>query len=74
MLIAEGQSAMRLSLFSLLAVVGVMALVVAGLTVWLVVQDPVVVADAVATGELQPLLSTLAHELEGWMAALVRLL
>jgi hypothetical protein len=65
---------MRFSLFSLLTVVGVAALIVAALTVWLVVQEPVIVADAVATGQLQPLLTTLADEFGSLMAALVRLL
>ena len=65
---------MRLSLFSLLAAVGVLAAVLAALTTWLVVQEPVIVADAVATGQFRPLLATLAEELESWMFALARLL
>jgi hypothetical protein len=65
---------MRFSLFTLLAVVGVLAMVLAVLTTWLVVQEPVIVADAVATGQFQPLLQTLAEQFEGWMIALARLL
>lgn len=65
---------MRFSLFTLLAAVGALATLVAALTVWLVLQEPVIVADAVSSGQLQPLLATLAREFQGWMTALVRLL
>lgn len=65
---------MRFSLFTLLAVVGALAAIVAVLTVWLVVQEPVTVADAVSSGQFQPLLATLAREFQGWVIALARLL
>ena len=48
----------RLSL-SLVGVVGVMALALAGATIWLLVTQPVTVADAVAQGELSPVVSAL---------------
>jgi hypothetical protein len=44
----------RVSL-SLLGVVGVMAVAIAGATIWLLVTQPVTVADAVAQGEVSPL-------------------
>lgn len=65
------------SFFSLLTVIGLSAAVIAGLTVWLVLQEPVVmvtVADAVASGEYEPLLETLAQEVGGLLRALARLL
>jgi hypothetical protein len=65
---------MRFSLFTLLAVVGALAVIVAVLTVWLVVQEPVSVADAVSSGQFQPLLATLGREFQGWVIALARLL
>jgi hypothetical protein len=46
--------------FSLVGVVGVLALVIAGATVWLVLTDPVTVAESVDTGEVSPLVRSLA--------------
>lgn len=46
--------------FSLVGLVGVLALVMAGATVWLVLTDPVTVAESVDTGEVSPLVKTLA--------------
>jgi hypothetical protein len=65
---------MRPTLFSLLGLVGLLAAVTAVSAVWLVLHEPLVVADAVSTGQYQPLLSTLAQELGTWCRALVRLL
>jgi hypothetical protein len=65
---------MRFSLFTLLAAIGALAAILAVLTVWLVVQEPVMVADAVSSGQFRPLFATLAREFEGWMIALARLL
>ena len=48
----------RLSL-SLVGVVGVMAVALAGATIWLLVTQPVTVADAVAQGEVSPLVRAL---------------
>jgi hypothetical protein len=50
--------AARLSL-SLVGVVGVMAVALAGATIWLLVTQPVTVADAVAQGEVSPLVKAL---------------
>ena len=52
----------RLSL-SLVGVVGVMALALAGATIWLLVTQPVTVADAVARGELSPMARALGAAL-----------
>lgn len=49
----------RLSL-SLVGVVGVMAVALSGATIWLLVTQPVTVADAVARGEVSPLAKALA--------------
>lgn len=44
----------------LAGVVGVIAVVMAGAVVWLVLTDPVTVAEAVDTGEYTPLVEELA--------------
>jgi hypothetical protein len=49
----------RLSL-SLFGVVGVLAATLAGATIWLLLTDPVTVADAVSEGEVTPLVKALA--------------
>lgn len=50
--------AARVSL-SLVGVVGVMAVALAAATIWLLVTEPVTVADAVAQGEVSPLVRAL---------------
>ena len=45
---------------SLVGVVGVMAVALSGATIWLLVTQPVTVADAVARGEVSPLAKALA--------------
>lgn len=55
-------SAVRLSL-SLVGVVGMMALALSGATIWLLVTQPVTVADAVAQGEVSPLVKALGAAL-----------
>lgn len=49
----------RLSL-SLAGVVGVIAAALAAATIWLIMTQPVTVADAVARGEVSPLVKALA--------------
>lgn len=46
--------------FSVVGLVGVLALVMAGATIWLLLTDPVTVAESVDTGEVSPLIRTLA--------------
>lgn len=48
---------------SLFGVVGLVAAALAGATIWLLVTDPVTVADAVASGEVSPLMRALASVL-----------
>ncbi len=46
--------------FSVVGLIGVLALIIAGATIWLVLTDPVTVAETVDTGEVSPLIRTLA--------------
>ena len=46
--------------FSLVGLVGILALVMAGATIWLVLTDPVTVAESVDAGEVSPLVRSLA--------------
>ena len=47
-------------LFSLVGIIGVFAAVVAGATVWLLLTDPVTVAESMDSGEVTPLVQSLA--------------
>jgi hypothetical protein len=49
----------RLSL-SLVGVVGMLAVALAGATIWLLITQPVTVADTIAKGEVSPLVKALA--------------
>jgi len=66
-------SAARFSL-SLAGVVGVMAIVLAGATIWLLLTQPVTVADAVAQGEVSPLLRALGEALYEALQGLLKYL
>ena len=46
--------------FSLVSIVGILATVIAGATIWLLLTDPVTVAESVDSGEVSPLVSSLA--------------
>jgi hypothetical protein len=46
--------------FSVVGLIGVLALIIAGATIWLVLTDPVTVAETVDAGEVSPLVRTLA--------------
>ena len=61
----------RLSL-SLAAVVGLIATALAGATIWLLVTQPVTVADAVATGEVSPIMRALGAALYDALAGIVK--
>ena len=65
---------MRRSLLTLFGLVGALAVVVAVLVVWLVLQEPVMVADAVASGQYSPLLAALTDQVGQWCLVIVRLL
>lgn len=58
-------------LFSLVGIIGLFALVIAGATVWLLLTDPVTVAESIDSGEVTPLVQSLARSIYD---ALVRLL
>ena len=61
----------RLSL-SLAAVVGLIATAMAAATIWLLVTSPVTVADAVATGDVSPVMRALAGALYEALAGIVK--
>jgi hypothetical protein len=46
--------------FSLVSIVGVLATIIAGATIWLLLTDPVTVAESVDSGEVSPLVTSLA--------------
>jgi hypothetical protein len=51
--------------------IGALATVIAGATIWLVVTDPVTVANAVEDGEISPLARRLAEVLYNAIAGLL---
>lgn len=53
---------MRRSLLTLFGLVGILAVVMAASTVWLVMQEPAMVADAVSSGEYRPLFAALTQQ------------
>ena len=63
----------RLSL-SLAAVIGVIATTLAAATIWLLVTQPVTMADAVATGEVSPVMKAIAGALYDALAGIVKYL
>ena len=60
-----GPSAMSLARVSMsvFGVVAVLAATLAGATIWLLVTDPVTVADAVSEGDVSPIVRALAGAL-----------
>lgn len=63
----------RLSL-SLAGVIGVIAIALSGAVVWLLVTQPVTVADAVAKGEVSPVMKALAGALYNAFSGLLKYL
>ncbi len=61
-------------LFSLVGIVGLMATIIAGATVWLLLTDPVTVAEAMDSGEVTPLVRSLAGSIYDALVRLMRLL
>lgn len=63
-LVMDAQRARHNSLgslsFSLVGIVGLLAIVIAGATIWLLLTDPVTVAESVDSGEVSPLVRSLA--------------
>ena len=66
-------SIVRLSL-SLAAVIGIVATALAGATIWLLITQPVTVADAVAKGEVNPLMRAIAGALYNALAGVAKYL
>lgn len=60
--------------FSLVSIVGVLAAVMAGATIWLLLTDPVTVAESVDSGEVTPLVSSLASRILEALRGLLRYL
>jgi hypothetical protein len=63
----------RLS-FSLFGVIAALAATLAGATIWLVLTDPVTVADAVSEGDVSPLARALADVLYDALRSLMKYL
>ena len=61
-------------LFSLVGIVGLFAAIVAGATVWLLLTDPVTVAESMDSGEVTPLVQSLAGSIYDAIAALLKYL
>jgi hypothetical protein len=60
--------------FSLVGIVGLLAVIVAGATVWLLLTDPVTVAESMDSGEVTPLVRSLATSLYDAIVQLLRYL
>jgi hypothetical protein len=58
-------------LFSLVGIIGLFAAVIAGAMVWLLLTDPVTVAESMDSGEVSPIVQSLAGSIYD---AIVRLL
>ena len=61
-------------LFSLVGIVGLFAVVIAGATVWLLLTDPVTVAESMDSGEVTPLVQSLAGSIYDALVALMKYL
>jgi ABC-type cobalamin/Fe3+-siderophores transport system ATPase subunit len=59
---------------SLFATIAVIAAILAGATIWLLLTDPITVADAVNQGNVSPLISELADALLAAFRGLLRYL
>jgi hypothetical protein len=56
---------------SVAVLIGVVAAVIAGATIWLMLTDPVTVANAVDEGEISPLVRSLAEVIYDALAKLL---
>lgn len=59
---------------SLVGIVGILAVVMAGATIWLLLTDPVTVAESVDAGEVSPLVRSLAGVIYEALRGLLRFL
>ncbi|MEW6321277.1 MAG: hypothetical protein AB1635_09320 [Acidobacteriota bacterium] len=60
--------------FSLFGIVGILATIMAGATIWLMLTDPVTVAETVDSGEVSPLVRSLAGVLYDALRGLLKYL
>ena len=67
----QRKSSLGGNLFSVVGIIGLLAAVIAGATVWLLLTDPVTVAESMDSGEVTPLVQSLAGSIYD---AIVRLL
>jgi hypothetical protein len=56
---------------SVAVLIGVVAAIIAGATIWLLLTDPVTVANALDDGEISPLVEQLAQVLYNALASLL---
>jgi hypothetical protein len=68
------QSGLSTRLFSLVGIIGLFALVISGATVWLLLTDPVTVAESMDSGEVTPLVQSLAGSIYDAIVRLLRYL
>lgn len=61
-------------LFGLVGIIGLFATIIAGATVWLLLTDPVTVAESVDSGEVSPLVQSLAGSIYDAIVRLLRYL
>lgn len=59
---------------SVVAMIGVLAATIAGATIWLLITDPVTVSDAVAKGDVSPIINALGGVLMGALQGLFKYL
>lgn len=59
---------------SVAVLIGVMAAVIAGATIWLLLTDPVTVANALDDGKISPLVQQLAQVIYNALASLLEYL
>lgn len=68
------QSSLSSRSVSLVGIVGILAVVMAGATIWLLLTDPVTVAESVDAGEVSPLVRSLAGAIYEALRGLLRFL
>ena len=61
-------------LFSLVGIIGLFAAVIAGSMVWLLLTDPVTVAESIDSGEVSPIVQSLAGSIYDAIVRLLRYL
>ena len=59
---------------SLIALIGIMAAAIAGATIWLLLTDPVTVANAVASGDVSPVVQAIGAVIVGALKGIFKYL